>query len=189
MTTLDAPTAPSPSPSAPAVGSDSARYPMVVTALSRDEIRDKLDYAARRGRMPGLSLDTSRGVFEIKDFGQPFESVLVAELAKNGAEQVLRFTTRLRPVLPIVFAVMLIISIWPGIYLVDSMLDHYFSWYNIPTWWWYLPLTVPTSPFLFRSVMRNSRASAEVDARTLIQKVAAELNATTVDAPAASPTA
>lgn len=154
---------------------------MLRTSFSPSEIREKLDAAARKGRMPGLNLDSKRGLLEIRDFGQPFESVLVAKLEERDTDQSIRFSTHIRPVFPTVFAIMLLISIWPGIYLVDSMLVHYFSWYSIPTWWWYLPLTVPTSPWMFWSALKKSRASAAEDARTLIAKVAAELHASPVE--------
>jgi hypothetical protein len=159
--------------------------PVVLADLSPDQVRDRLDAAARRGRLPGLNLETPCGAFEIRDFGHPFESSLIASIENSGEKGVrITFDTKVRPLVPWIFAVALVLSIWPGIYLVDSMLHHTFSWYNIPTWWWYLPLSVPTSPWAFASAMKKSRHSATADARQLIQKVAGELKGRIVDSPA-----
>lgn len=182
MATPDAPT-PTPELTPPAdVCPAGDALPSLTTTLSSAEIREKLDVAARKGRMPGLELQSQAGIFEIREFGQPFESTLTATAAAGvDGFQTIEFQSKIRPMFPTVFAVMLVVSIWPGIYLVDSMVRHYFSWYDIPTWWWYLPLTVPTSPWAFWSAVKKSRASASVEARRLIERVATELKAKIVE--------
>lgn len=157
--------------------------PRLRTKLTTDEVRRRLDAAARKGRLPGLRLEGARDreLFEVREFGRPFESSLIAfRAAGAGAEAPgdIEFRLRLRQMIPWIFAIGLIASIWPGIYLVDSMLRHYFSWYtSIETWWWYLPLTVPTSPWAFMSAMKKSRESAASEAGSIIQKIGAEIGA------------
>lgn len=150
--------------------------PELRAQMSMDQVARTLETAARRGRMPGYS--PAEGGFRIRDFGTPFECELwcrATPTPEGGTS--LAFSIRVRPIPPWVFGIVLAVSIWPGIYLVDSMLKHYFSGYDIPTWWWYLPLTVPTSPWALMSAMKKSRATGEVDARELIAKVASELKA------------
>jgi hypothetical protein len=118
-------------------------------------------------------------LFAVRDFGHPFESVLNASFHPDlsGSHNVVAFETRLKPLIPTVFAIGLILSVWPGIYIVDSMLRHYFSWYDIPTWWWYLPLTVPTPPWAMWAAIKKSRESATASALELIERIGTELHA------------
>lgn len=71
----------------------------------------------------------------------------------------------------------MVVSIWPGILLVDSMLRKYFAWYTIETWWWYYPLTIPTTPWVIWSSVRKSREAAQVAARQTLELVAGILGA------------
>ncbi len=164
-----------------------APMPRLRTSLSTEDVRRRLDAAARKGRLPGLHLEgtSDTELFEVREFGRPFESSLIAVRASRagggadgGADAPgdIEFRVKLRPTIPWIFAIVLIVSIWPGIYLVDSMLRHYFSWYSsIQTWWWYLPLTVPTSPWAIWSAVKKSRASAAAEAGAIIQKIGAEI--------------
>lgn len=148
--------------------------PELRAPMSAEQVVGALETAARRGRLPGFS--PVSGGFRFRDFGAPFECELAATttpLPSGGTS--ISFAIRIRPVPPWIFGIVLAVSIWPGIYLVDSMLKHYFSWYDFPTWWWYLPLTVPTSPWALMSALKKSRASGEAEARELISKVASEL--------------
>lgn len=160
----------------------SASTPRVRTRFAPDEIVARLDAAARKGRLPGFRPTSSRALFEVREIGHPFQAELLAHASRldSEARTELAFELRIRPLLPFIFALMLALSIWPGIYVVDSMLRQYFSWYTIPTWWWYLPLTVPTSPWAFWSALKKSRAAARAEAAELINKISAELHAETV---------
>jgi hypothetical protein len=134
-----------------------------------------LDQAARRGKLPGFRPTDSTSRFVLTDFGHPFAGILEAQHDGNGT---IRFESRLRPGLPLLFAAILVATVWPGIWLTDSMLRMYFSWYDIPTWWWYLPLTVPFVPLGMLAALRRSRASIAREAEGLIRKVAAEVGGT-----------
>jgi hypothetical protein len=133
-----------------------------------------------------LRLESSLALFEVREIGRPFESTLVATArdagsaggASSSAARQVDLELRMRPLVPVIFAIVLIVSVWPGIYLVDSMLRHYFSWYgSVETWWWYLPLNVLTSPWAFASSLRKSRASAREEAGEVVKKLAKELGA------------
>jgi hypothetical protein len=150
--------------------------PRIRTPFSASRIRDAVDQASRRGKIPGISLEQGGDNFKITDFGQPFESILAASVRGNQVTSIIQFRSRLKPLMPVIYAIVLLLSIWPGIWLTDSMLRAYFSWYRIPTWWWYLPLTVPTSPWMMWAAVRKSRASGHIAAVDLIGKVAAAVD-------------
>jgi hypothetical protein len=88
------------------------------------------------------------------------------------------FSVAIKPLLPWVFAVMLVLSVWPGVLLAESLMTTYFgravgSW----TWWWYLPLTAPTTPWAIWWSVRRSRALIHDDAHRVIAALATELRA------------
>lgn len=161
-----------------------AALPALVCPLDEAAIVARLDEAARRGKLPGFAGAPMAGVlFTITDFGTPFESVLVA--TAHCAEGVTRvtFKVRLKPLMPAVFAAALVVTVWPGVWLTDSLLRTYSSWYmSLPDWAtyaWYLPLTAPFCPPAFMAAVRRSRAAAAAEARELIDKVASLLGART----------
>jgi hypothetical protein len=177
---------------------------IIRTLFGPDEIQRRLDALARRGKLPGFSLPTEqRGaaghvpIFTVSDFGQPFESRLTGVLepptpAGEHAGQTgrtrsrLRLERSLRPIAPWIFGVTLVLTVWPGLPLTDSLLATYFPSLTIPTWWWYLPLTVPTAPWAMWAAIRKSRAAGRDEARKLIATIATELDGT-VEARDASP--
>ncbi|MGE3108764.1 MAG: hypothetical protein AB7G11_11690 [Phycisphaerales bacterium] len=150
--------------------------------LSVVGVIDALDRAARRGRLPGLTVDREAKTFVVTDFGRPFESKLEGRVVprvvlEGGGRESAEVESRVRvkPMLPAVFATVLVATVWPGILLTDSMLRLYFSWYTIPTWWWYLPLTVPFCPLAWVKAWRQSKASGGKEGADLMGKVQQEL--------------
>ena len=158
--------------------------------MNADAIVARLDEAARRGKLPGFSAarsgcgDGAGGTrFTITDFGSPFESVRVATAVRADSDTRLSFQVRLKPLMPVVFAAVLVVTVWPGVWLTDSLLRTYSSWYmSLPDWStyaWYLPLTVPFCPPAFLAAVRKSRAAAAMEAQELAAKVASLLGART----------
>ena len=151
--------------------------PIIFSPLSGVEILARLDGAARRGKLPGFHKGQNDSLFHLADFGSPFESALDATAVPTGAGTSLSFELRLKPLMPWVFVACLVLSVWPGVWLTDSMLKTYFiSWYTMSFWWtcaWYMPLTVPFVPIAILQSLRRSRASAKHAAMELITKVRA----------------
>jgi hypothetical protein len=113
-------------------------------------------------------------LFSIADFGHPFESVLSARAEGTGEGGTrLSFAIRMKRTMPAVFLTLLIATVWPGVWLTDSMIRSYFTGYSFHTWMWYLPLTIPCIPWFMWSASRKSRVSGEGDGLELIEKVAA----------------
>lgn len=152
---------------------EGAGLPAVRTPLTPEEILSRLDQASRRGRLPGFVRGGHGGLFAAAAFGQPFDKVLVATATPApGGGTALAFRTKLLPKMPAVFAVILALTVWPGVRIMDQLIPASWGW--IPTWWWYIPLTVLPIPFAWRAAMRKSNASAAESARSAIDQIAQE---------------
>ena len=163
-------------PGDPPTSTDPLTLPALQSPGSPAEIQAKLETAARRGRLAGFK-STGPQSFVCDAFGQPFESDLCAELAPDGAATRLTFRVKLRPMIPWAFAIGSILSVWPGVWLTDSLMLTYFPSFTarVPTWWWYLPLTVIPLPWFAVTSMRKSRLTARASAMEMIGKIAGEL--------------
>lgn len=153
--------------------------PELSSPLSGVEIVAKLDAAARRGKLPGFRKPDASNVgsdvlFVITDFGTPFESILEARATPSASGSVLGFAPKLKPTMPWIFIASLALSIWPGVWLTDSMIRTYFPSYTWSFWGtcaWYLPLTILPTPFAISSAFKKSRASAHTEALALIDSI------------------
>lgn len=159
-------------------GATLATLPVLQSSLTPEGVIAALDAAARKGKLPGLTCEmggAGKRAFRVADFGKPFESQLIGVIEEvTGTPGVASRTTcrlRMKMVMPVIFVLMLVASVWPGILLTDSMLRMYFSWYTIPTWWWYLPLTVPFVPLAWRKAWRTSIASGRAEAEEILQGI------------------
>lgn len=132
---------------------------------------------SKRGKLPGYQPDEPAGLCSVAAHGTPFDSKLVVHHQSGNV----RFDCQMLPMMPRVFLLLLIITIWPGLPLTDGFLVS-FDWYNnlmnsigIETWHWYLPLTVLPAPFAYRGAIKKSRASAHQSAIETIEKLQAVL--------------
>jgi len=141
--------------------------PTIACSLAVDEVRRRVRELAMRGRMPGFIMGKGEIAFEAQSFGKQFDYRLFAILTPGE----LRFELRLCRRTPMILAVLLAVTLWPGVWLTDSMLKTYFDWYTMPTWIWYIPLTVIPVPFMWRRAVVHSRAAAEDSARELIERI------------------
>ncbi len=158
--------------------------PTIYTHLSPVEVANTLDAIARRGKLPGFHKGPQPGrriaspdiAFHITDFGTPCESVMDAYAQPRGSGCELSFSLRLKPLVPWLFAIASILTVWPGIWLTDSMLSAYFpsyggSWFKSWIWVWYGLLTIPFVPLGTWQVVRKSRNTAHAEALDLINKI------------------
>lgn len=153
------------------------QLPDVQTTLSESEVRDRLRTLSKRGKLPGFEAGETNAVCSVAAHGSPFDSKLLLHLENER----LTFRLSLFPMMPSIFALLLIVAVWPGLPLTDSFLSS-FDWYNglmgsigIKTWHWYLPLTILPAPFAFRSAIVKSRTSAHESAIEQIEKIRAVL--------------
>jgi len=162
--------------------------PAIVTPLDREAIVAKLDEASRRGNLPGFKPGDPEGLCSVAAFGYPFDRklVVIADAEDNGRTR-LRWRLRLGRRMPTILVVTLIVTVWPGEPLLDSLLKTYFGFYNawtnpetggwLRTWMWYLPIAIPSVPLTWRWAMRKTRASTHQSARETIKKIAGLLGA------------
>lgn len=148
-------------------------FPDLVVALDAAEIRRRMDVASRRGRVPGVHVGDGDTLFEVDGCGTPFEHHLVATGSVAAGSTRVSFSLVRRKRMPLIFAALLVVTVWPGVYFMDQLIPGEWNW--IPTWMWYLPLTVLPVPWFWRSTSRKSRAIAMEDASGLVEKIRVEL--------------
>jgi hypothetical protein len=114
--------------------------------------------------------------------------VLVGEAETGEGGTRLRFRTLLPLRLPLAVGLVLVLSVWPGVWLTDSMLVTYWGWYGarvaaLPwlTYAWYLPLMLPL-PWVYKRVLDRSNEAATRSARELIGRMAGVLDGRVVEA-------
>ena len=152
------------------------------TPIAPDEVVARLDKAARRGDMPGLREGASRRTFRLRIFGELFDRELIGEARpapSSPSESEIVFRVRLLPLMPTVAIVTLVFVIWPGVWLTDSMLSTYFPGFTraVPTWWWYIPVTVIPLPWAIRAAWRKSCATADEEIVRAAERVRTALDA------------
>lgn len=142
---------------------------MVFTDLPVEAIRERLATASKRGRLAGYQAPVEGADLAVAAHGAPFDATLRARLSEGA----LRF--ELRPLwrMPGIFIAALVLGVWPGVLVMDSLIPGEWGW--IPTWWWYVPLTALPAPFAWRTAWRKSKSSWDVSAREMIAKIAGEL--------------
>lgn len=149
-----------------------AAPPRIETALPADQIIQRLDTAARRGRLPGFHAPATGGLFEIRDFGTPFESRLVAVHTPGHS---LELRTELLPRLPVIFLIITIVSIWPGVWLVESFVARFGGEFWRWTWHWYMPLSIISGAWAMWATWKKSKAAAAAEAPEIVARITKEL--------------
>ncbi|MCA9274672.1 MAG: hypothetical protein KDA29_01460 [Phycisphaerales bacterium] len=149
------------------------QLPTVPTSLTGDEVRSRLKAMSKRGKLPGFEPEEPGALCSVAAHGTPFDSKLLIRI--DGGD--LSFECEMNRLMPCIFAVLLVVTVWPGLPLTSTFLTS-FDWYNsimasigIQTWHWYLPLTILPVPFAFRSALMKSRRSAHESALEAIEKV------------------
>ena len=153
------------------------RLPEFQTQLSSDEIRRRLLSLSKKGKLPGYSSESDMGIASVAAHGAPFDSKL--EIIHDSEK--VTFEAHLLKLIPTIFAITLVVTIWPGLPLTDGFLRS-FVWYDnlmgkigIETWHWYLPLTILPAPFMFKSAIAKSKLAAHESALETIEKIRAIL--------------
>jgi len=161
-------------PAPPVSFSIRAPLPVVETPLSPEQVLERLLVASKRGRLAGYQPGTGEAGFTATLFSEPFDHALRARVQpRPGGGSAIRSTARMLPRVPAIFAVVLVLTVYPGVLLTDSMIPGEWGW--IDTWIWYIPLTALPLPWLWMKWMKKCRAAAGVSAAQLLHKVAAEV--------------
>ncbi len=159
-------------------GIDWNRLPEVVADVGEPEVLRRLDRLAREGKLAGFHAGGA-GLFEVAAFGEPFDRRLIATSTTESSRTKLKFRAALGMRMPLIYAGIVGISIWPGVWLTHSMLSTYWGWYGQwpewVTWAWYMPLTVLPLPLFIPRMVRKSETAAFEHAREQIGKIAGAL--------------
>lgn len=167
-------------PNAEALVARSVPVPSLELTIEPQALLDRLDVLARRGRLAGFRRGRSGGpLFTAEAWGTPFDGVVGATLERDasGAPR-LRFVARLRPVAPALWAVAMVLSVWPGVWMTESFLASVFTSWPAAwkyTYWWYLPLAIVGAPWAVWVAWARSLASVHDSAHRVARRVAAEI--------------
>lgn len=125
--------------------------------------------------MPGFRAGAQRGEFSTLAFGAPFDHDLIGMASVEAGQTLLTFRLRMLQKLPAIYVALIAVSVWPGVWLTESMLNTYFSWYRLNIWWtcaWYIPLTVGPVPWMWKKWVIGSRNASMADALETIPRIA-----------------
>lgn len=153
--------------------------PIVKTRHPQAEVVRRLALAARRGRVAGFEQSDPKGAFSAAAFGETFDYRLIASASPDEPGCTLSFTLDMVKKAPWIMGIVVLLTIWPGAWLTESMLSTYSDWYgSLPSWVtyaWYLPITVVPLPWMWKRMHGKSLAAAETHAREQIATIASEV--------------
>ena len=175
--TLSAPTPDNADRAAEAPGWDA--LPAVRCGLTPDEVIHKLDRAARRGTLPGFE-PSGDGGFRVAVFGNPFDRELAATVTAAEGGSLIRCEPTLNRKAPLVLLVSVLVSIWPGVALVDTMIPASWGWW--PTWTWYLPLVIVPTVLMLPGMWKKSEAAARAHALEQLGAIAKRTSGELIEA-------
>ncbi len=154
----------------------------ILTNLPPDAVVRTLDELARRGKLPGFVAGSggSPWLFQADAFAAPFDGRLRATAAPEPDGRTrLHTAVSVKPLWPWCFAVAMILAVWPGVVLTESLLASFFPhtpWTWQYTWWWYMPLSVPSAPWAIWHALSRSRTAARQSAAELVANLARALD-------------
>ncbi len=148
-----------------------APLPTVETKHAAAKVCSMLDTLSKRGKLPEYR--RNENTFQILAYGNQVDSTLTGTITPlaSGIGTIVRFGLKVQWKIPAIYAGLTIGSLWPGMWLTDSMLVTYFDWYRFATWMWYVPLVVLPMPLMLWLEMRKSAKLAYTSALEIIEKV------------------
>lgn len=144
--------------------------------MDRVSVVRRMRALSQRGKLPGFE-ETADG-FQALAYGWVFDYDLRYRVDEGPGGSTLTPALELKRKMPAIVIAVLLLSIWPGVWITDSMLATYFDWYPREFWMtclWYLPVTVLPMPWVWKTAMGRSRMLAEESARELAERIGAEL--------------
>ena len=150
--------------------------------LTRAEAMRRLDRSSKQGNLPGFE---QRGDerFRALVYGDPFDRELLGVIRDDGEGCAIDLELRLLKKTPSMAVALVVISIWPGVWLTDSMIQTYFPGYPNAFWVtavWYLPLTVIPLPWMMRKMWRKSERIAREELGKTVDRIARAVGGTVI---------
>lgn len=135
---------------------ETAAPPSVLLATARQ--------LSKAGRLPGFRPRDARS-FTCSVFGTTYDRTMHVQLVPTeGGHARAEFSCSLNKRLPAIVIVVLILTIWPGVLILHSMLTKYFLWYfdhQWQTWAWYVPVTLLALPVAWKQFKLSEAAARE----------------------------
>lgn len=156
----------------------------ILTPLPPAKIEEKLLAMSQRGKLPGF--ERVPDGFVALAYGWVYDFDLVGAISSSNGSNRIGFSLRVKPKMPWIIAAVLALSVFPGVWITDSMIAIYFDWYPTEFWKtcvWYLPLSILPIPWVWKTAMNRSRTAAEESGRELIERIAAEVGGAIAAAP------
>lgn len=173
LSTESVPNAPQPPPSGWA-----QRLPTIRSGVEASALLERLSEASKRGRLPGFvrtaGATGGEAGFEVAVFGTPFDRVLVGRVRADGTGSMVVLSLRTLPMMPGLFAFTLVVSVWPGVVLLDHLIPGDWGWW--PTWTWYLPMSILPIPFAWRWAMQRTEVTTHESSHDMIGRIAREID-------------
>lgn len=147
------------------------------TQHSRDEVLEAMRGLSKAGKLAGFaeSKQTQSELFRVAAFAMPFDHELVAHARDDAGKTLLAFAPKLLLKMPIAMIIVSVLSVWPGVWLTDSMIRTYFPSYDYNTNLWYIPLTVLSLVWYGIGSWRRSAREARESAHEAMLKIEAVL--------------
>lgn len=140
------------------------------------EVLARLTKLSKAGKLAGFEPGEDGRLASFTAYGTPFDG----RVDVRRDQGVLAFDLAMPCKLPAIFAIALVLSVWPGLPLTDSFLQG-FGWYArltsgaFQTWMWYIPLAAIPAPFALLGAMKKSKATASEHARETFDRLRAVL--------------
>lgn len=147
-------------------------FASIRTPKSSQEIVSLLEAHAKKGKLPGFEPKGVQGLFRVDAFGMSVDYDLVAHATGDASGTELTFTLVSQRKFHLVMAISIVLTIWPGMWMTDSMLRTWFRSYDFATWMWYVPIMILPLPWLWYSVTLKSRKAASEHAREQLTTIA-----------------
>jgi len=134
----------------------------------------ELEALAKRGKLAGYHAHPP-DAFVADAFGEPFDHDLIGSILDEGRRRLIRFRLRMRRRMVVIFAIVCLLTIEPGRYLLDQFIPGEWNW--IDTRIWYYPLTILPLPWMWHWMLRKSRRTSHEHALEQIERIRAALDA------------
>lgn len=159
---------------------DWANLPRIESPYPPRDVVDRVRTGSKRGRMPGFrDLGAGEGGmvrFAAAIFGIWWDDDLVATVRPNGAGSKLELTRKRRVLIPAVILAVLVLSVWPGVLLMDTLVPSSWGWVGTHVWWWYVPLTALSNAWGWFWAMGKTGAAMQVSVAETIAAIAKEVD-------------
>ena len=93
------------------------QLPTIETTLEPSEVVDRLKVRSKRGKLAGFDEHSKSGIAAVAAYGSPFDSILTL----HCTDHTVSFQATLAKKIPTIFAIALVLTVWPGLPLTARL--------------------------------------------------------------------